>query len=130
MDILAPPQLAAAQAQLEAVIEQLEKRKMDLLAAPWAEIERPVIKMLGGAFKINQPEHQAVALKGALASESSRFHCDGEVPALAAHLDDGVAELGLDGLADRLVDVSHGRPYSKVAPRSHLLGGDSARAML
>ncbi len=57
-----PPQLAAARAQLEQVFEQLEKRKVDLLTTPWAEIEKSVIKVLGGPFQINQPEHQVIAL--------------------------------------------------------------------
>ena len=72
MDTPQPPQLAAARAQLEAVIEQVEKRKVDLLTAPWAEIEKAVIKVLGGPFQINQPEHQVIAL-GLAASFGARL---------------------------------------------------------
>lgn len=74
-----PPQLAAARAQLEAVLEQLEKRKVDLLAAPWAEIEKSIIKVLGGPFQLDRPEHQvaalglAAALGGRLAVEHKAF---------------------------------------------------------
>jgi len=62
METPQPPQLAAARAQLEAVLEQVEKRKVDLLTAPWAEIEKSVIKVLGGPFALDQPEHQVIAL--------------------------------------------------------------------
>lgn len=72
METPQPPQLAAARAQLEAVIEQLEKKKVDLTAAPWAEIEKSVIKVLGGPFVLNQPEHQVVAL-GLAASFGARL---------------------------------------------------------
>ncbi len=62
METPQPPQLAAARAQLEAVLEQVEKRRVDLLAAPWAEIEKAAIKVLGGPFQLDQPEHQMIAL--------------------------------------------------------------------
>src|SRR5215211_4373376 len=35
---------------------------LDLLKAPWADIERGVARVLGGAFDARRPEHQAVAL--------------------------------------------------------------------
>jgi hypothetical protein len=57
-----PPHLAGALAQLDKVIESVEKKKLDLLKAPWAEIEKSVIHVLGGPFKPNVPEHQIVAL--------------------------------------------------------------------
>jgi hypothetical protein len=56
-----PPHLAGALAQLEGVIEQIEKKKVDLTEAPWAEIEKSVAHVLGGPFKGNVPEHQLVA---------------------------------------------------------------------
>lgn len=62
METPQPPQLAAARAQLESVLEQLEKKKVDLTTTPWAELEKSVIKMLGGPFQINQQEHQVIAL--------------------------------------------------------------------
>lgn len=79
MEIPQPPQLAAARAQLEAVLEQIEKKKIDLLTLPWGEIEKSIIKVLGGPFQVNQPEHQvaalglAAALGGRLAVEHKAF---------------------------------------------------------
>ena len=72
METPQPPQLAAAQAQLEQVLEQVEKKKIDLLTTPWAEVEKSVIKVLGGPFQINQPEHQVIAL-GLAASFGARL---------------------------------------------------------
>jgi hypothetical protein len=57
-----PPHLAGAQAQLDKVLEAVEKRKVDLDKGAWGEIEKSVIKVLGGPFKPNVPEHQLVAL--------------------------------------------------------------------
>jgi hypothetical protein len=57
-----PPQLEAAFAQVSSVLEQVEGKKIDLEKAPWAEIEKSVIKLLGGPFKVQQQEHQVVAL--------------------------------------------------------------------
>jgi hypothetical protein len=74
-----PPHLAGALAQLEKVIESVEKKKVDLIGTPWAEIEKAVVHVLGGAFKPNVPEHQMVALGLAaafgarLAQESQAF---------------------------------------------------------
>ncbi len=72
METPQPPQLAAARAQLDAVLEQVEKRKVDLLTTPWAEIEKSVIKVLGGPFQVDQPEHQMIAL-GLAASFGARL---------------------------------------------------------
>jgi len=57
-----PPHLAGAMAQLEQLIEQVEKKKVELTTASWGEIEKSVIKLLGGPFKPNVPEHQMIAL--------------------------------------------------------------------
>ncbi|MBL8953525.1 MAG: hypothetical protein JNK82_22305 [Myxococcaceae bacterium] len=57
-----PPHLAGALAQVEQVIEAVEKKKVDLLTAPWVEIEKSIIKLLGGPFQPNVPEHQMIAL--------------------------------------------------------------------
>src|SRR5688572_28463683 len=79
MEIPQPPQLAAARAQLETVLEQIEKKKVDLLTAPWPEIEKSIIKLLVGPFLLNTPEHQvatlglAAALGGRLAVEHKAF---------------------------------------------------------
>jgi hypothetical protein len=57
-----PPQLAAALEQLDAVIQQVEKRKVDFFSEPWDVIEKSAIKLLGGPFDPGVPEHQVVAL--------------------------------------------------------------------
>ena len=57
-----PPQLDAAQAQLLTAIEGVDKKKIDALKTPWAEIEGSVIKLLKGAFAMERPDHQAIAL--------------------------------------------------------------------
>lgn len=57
-----PPQVEAAQEQLLAVIEGITKTPIDPLTTPWAEIEKSVIQVLGGAFNPQQPEHQVAAL--------------------------------------------------------------------
>jgi hypothetical protein len=57
-----PPQLEAAKAQVSAVLEQLEGRKIDLDSAPWAEIEKALVKVLQGPFRPDVPEHQVIAL--------------------------------------------------------------------
>lgn len=70
-----PPQLEAAYAQVDAVIQQVEGRKVDLLAASWAEVEKSVIKLLRGPFKVEEPEHQVVAL-GLAAALGARMHAE------------------------------------------------------
>lgn len=57
-----PPQLEAARAQLDAVLEQVEKRKVDLDTEAWGVVEKAVIKVLGGPFRPDRPEHQVAAL--------------------------------------------------------------------
>lgn len=57
-----PPHLQDAFDHLSQRIETLEKRKVDLLKAPWGELEKSVIKALGGKFSVEVGEHQAVAL--------------------------------------------------------------------
>lgn len=57
-----PPQLAAARAQLEGVLTQVEKQPVALQGKGWGEIEKLVVKVLGGAFDLQRPEHQVVAL--------------------------------------------------------------------
>ncbi|MBK7860444.1 MAG: hypothetical protein IPJ65_17890 [Archangiaceae bacterium] len=70
-----PPHLAGALAQLEKIIEAAEKKKVDLLAAPWPEIEKAVAHVLGGPFSPNVPEHQMVAL-GLAAAFGARLAAD------------------------------------------------------
>lgn len=57
-----PPHLAGARQQLAGALEAVEKRKIDLEGASWEEIEKSVIKVLGGPLKPNEPAHQIVAL--------------------------------------------------------------------
>lgn len=62
MPLPTPPQLETARTQLAAMIEQIEGRPVDLLTTAWSDIERSVIKVMKGAFSIQRPEHQVVAL--------------------------------------------------------------------
>ena len=57
-----PPQMEAALSQLVLLLQTAEKREVDCLNASWREIEKSVIKVLGGAFKLSKPEHQLIAL--------------------------------------------------------------------
>jgi hypothetical protein len=71
-----PPHVFQAQSQLAAALEKVEGRPVDLLKAPWTEVEQSVIKLLGGAFQQDSPEHQTVALglAGAFAMRMAMDH--------------------------------------------------------
>lgn len=71
-----PQHVHNAQLQLAAALEKVEGKPVDLLAAPWAELEKSAIKLLGGAFQPNRPEHQALALglAGAFAARMNKEH--------------------------------------------------------
>jgi hypothetical protein len=71
-----PQHVFQAQAQLAAALEKAEGKPFDLLKAPWGDVEKGVIKLLGGPFQVNRPEHQAVALgvAGAFASRMISEH--------------------------------------------------------
>jgi hypothetical protein len=58
----APPHIAAATEQLKLAIRNVDRRTIDEQTTPWAEIEKSVIKLLGGAFKLERGDHQAIAL--------------------------------------------------------------------
>lgn len=62
MDSPQPPQISAATAQLVEALKQVEKKDFDAASSPWADVEKGVIKLLGGAFQVERPEHQAIAL--------------------------------------------------------------------
>ncbi len=62
MPMPTPPQLEAARAQLSTMLEQAEGRKVDLAKDSWRDLERGVVKLLGGAFSMQQEQHQVVAL--------------------------------------------------------------------
>jgi len=67
-----PPQMQLAYESLAAAIVQVEQKPVDLAKASWADIERSLIKLLGGAFKLDRPEHQTLAL-GVAAVFASRL---------------------------------------------------------
>jgi hypothetical protein len=71
-----PQHVYQAQAQLAAALEKVEGKPVDLMTAPWADVEKAVIKLLGGAFQVNLPEHQALALglAGAFAARMASEH--------------------------------------------------------
>lgn len=57
-----PPQLEAATEQLTKSLSELLGRGVDLAKEPWPELEKGVIRLLGGPFEPSRPEHQLVAL--------------------------------------------------------------------
>jgi len=57
-----PPQVQDAQLQLLAVLRDREGGDVDLLTLPWAEVEKKVVPLLGGAFSPERPEHLGVAM--------------------------------------------------------------------
>src|SRR5262247_1010830 len=58
----APPQIRSAIEQLKAAIRSVDGRAIDEHSTPWREIEKSIIKLLGGAFNFQRADHQAVAL--------------------------------------------------------------------
>ncbi len=58
----APPQIVAAYEQLSSALQTVEKRSVDLLTESWADIEKAVVKVLGGPFQLQRQEHQVVAV--------------------------------------------------------------------
>lgn len=62
MNYPVPPQIEAARQRLAQAIRAVEKRDVDVKAAPWAELEKSVIKLLGGPFRPEVAEHQFIAL--------------------------------------------------------------------
>lgn len=57
-----PPQVELAIGELAKALRAAEGRELDPLTASWDEIEKGVIKLLGGAFTPQNPTHQSVAL--------------------------------------------------------------------
>lgn len=72
----APPHVQNAQAQVAAALQQVEGKPVDLLKVPWAELEPMIPKLLGGAFEVNNPNHQGLALglAGAFAERMFNEH--------------------------------------------------------
>jgi hypothetical protein len=71
-----PQHVFQAQTQLVEVLQKVEGRPVDLMKTPWAEVEKSVIKLLGGTFQPNSPQHQALALgvAGAFATRLAFEH--------------------------------------------------------
>jgi hypothetical protein len=71
-----PQHVHAAQAQLAAAMQQAEGKPVDLLKAPWAEVQATALKLLGGTFDPNNPNHQGLALglAGAFAERMAEEH--------------------------------------------------------
>ena len=71
-----PPHIEAAVDHLKKEIQRVDRLVPDLLSTPWAQIEKSVIKILGGAFQLERPEHQTVALglSGVLARRLIQEH--------------------------------------------------------
>jgi hypothetical protein len=56
-----PPQVEAAVGQLRQALEAVEGREIDPLTVAWDEVEKGVIKLLGGAFSPDEEAHQSLA---------------------------------------------------------------------
>ena len=70
-----PPHLAGALEALAEDLQRVEGHPVDLLKAPWTEVEKGVIKLLMGPLDVRRPEHQAVAL-GLAAAFGERLATD------------------------------------------------------
>jgi hypothetical protein len=65
-----PPQIQAAVAQFTQALRSAEGTDLDPLTAPWADVEKGVIKLLGGKFSPEDQSHRTVAfMVGAVLSE-------------------------------------------------------------
>jgi hypothetical protein len=71
-----PPQLEAAFGHLTESLKELEGKPVDLATAPWADLEKGVIKLFKGSFNMAQQDHQIIALglSVALAARLNRDH--------------------------------------------------------
>lgn len=71
-----PQHVQVAQSQLSAALQQVEGKPVDLEKVPWEEVERALIKVLGGAFDLQREDHQAIALglSGAFGSRMAAEH--------------------------------------------------------
>lgn len=69
-----PPQVQSNLDQFRQALHAVEGLQVDPLTAPWTEIERSVIKLLGGAFQPQNQNHTGVAVMvaAALAGRLSR----------------------------------------------------------
>jgi hypothetical protein len=71
-----PQHVYQAQSQLTAALEKAEGKPVDLLKAPWTDVEKSIIKLLGGPFQVNRQDHQILALgiAGAFAARLAAEH--------------------------------------------------------
>src|SRR5688572_4287133 len=69
MSMPMPPQIEMAIEALQERFKAVEKKELDLASMSWSDIEKAVIKLLGGPFRPDQREHQEIAfgLAGILA---------------------------------------------------------------
>lgn len=70
-----PPQLEAAYTQISDALAKALGKPVDLAAEAWSEVEKGVIRLLGGPFNPAQPDHQAIAL-GLSGGLAARLHAD------------------------------------------------------
>lgn len=59
---LIPPQIQQAMMQVQSAARAVEGKDVDMLSAPWPEVEKTVIKLLGGAFAMNRQDHLVIGL--------------------------------------------------------------------
>lgn len=57
-----PVHIAAALEQLVNALSAVEKKQVNPRPLSWGELEKLVVKLLGGPFRIERPEHQTIAL--------------------------------------------------------------------
>lgn len=62
MPRLVPPHLQSAFEQLQQAYQAAHGAPLDLLKTSWSETEKGVIKLFGGPFHAERPEHQMIAL--------------------------------------------------------------------
>src|SRR5690242_3225301 len=61
MPRVAPPHLQSAFEPFREAWQKVQGAALDVEKTPWAEIEKGVIKLFGGPFRLEQPEHQGIA---------------------------------------------------------------------
>jgi hypothetical protein len=66
----APPHLQSAFEPFREAWQKVQGAALDVEKTPWAEIEKGVIKLFGGPFRLEQPEHQGIALRSRSCSAS------------------------------------------------------------
>ncbi|MFL5322228.1 MAG: hypothetical protein ACJ790_21405 [Myxococcaceae bacterium] len=71
-----PPQIQEAMMQVQSAARAVEGKDVDLIAGTWAEIEKTVIKLLGGQFQMNRQDHLVIALglSGYFAARLNKEH--------------------------------------------------------